>query len=191
MNRQTLSRLKLLGVFMMFLGPLALAYLLYYGLSYGGAATNHGELVSPAIPLPDVTLTDKDDQSEASGALFEKKWTILQVAPDGCAEVCLQSLEETRQIRALLHRRAARVQRVLLTDIARPQPAIERHPDLSTYRAPLSKITDAFESQNATTPGTVYLVDPLGNWMLYYPPGGDGEALFKDVKHLLKLSHIG
>ena len=24
-----------------------------------------------------------------------------------------------------------------------------------------------------------------------YPPGGDGSALFKDVKHLLKLSHIG
>ena len=37
----------------------------------------------------------------------------------------------------------------------------------------------------------IYLVDPLGNWMLYYPPGGDGGALFKDVKHLLKLSHIG
>lgn len=191
MTTQTRARLKLLGVFMIFVGPLALAYLLYYGLSYGSAGTNGGELVEPAMRLPEVTLTGADGHTRPSGQLFEKKWTILQVAPNGCGEACIESLEETRQIRALLHRRAARVQRVLVTDIEQPVPTIERQPDLSSFRAPLAKLVDAFEGQGATTPGTIYLVDPLGNWMLYYPPGGDGEALFKDIKHLLKLSHIG
>lgn len=191
MTTQTRARLKMLGVFMIFVGPLALAYLLYYGLSYGAAGTNDGELVDPAIRLPDVTLTDSAGESRPSGALFEQKWTILQVAPQGCGDACVQSLEESRQIRALLHRRATRVQRVLLTDIEAPHPIIERQPDLSIYRAPLSQISETFESRDALTPGTIYLVDPLGNWMLYYPPDGDGSALFKDVKHLLKLSHIG
>jgi len=191
MKTQTRARLKLVGVFMIFVGPLALAYLLYYGLSYGGAGTNGGELVDPAMRLPDIALTDAQGETRPSGALFEQKWTILQVAPDGCGEACIQSLEETRQIRALLHRRAARVQRVLLTDIDSAHPQIERQPDLAIYRAPLTAIDEIFESQGATAPGMIYLVDPLGNWMLYYPPGGDGGALFKDVKHLLKLSHIG
>jgi hypothetical protein len=191
MNDRNRARLKLLGVMMVFLGPLLLAYLLYYGLSYGAAGTNGGELVTPAIPLPDITLTDEAGQTRPSRAVFEKKWSILQVAPDGCAKACMHSLEETRQIRALLHRRAARVQRMLITSIDQAQPDIARHPDLSVYRAPLAQITQDFDRKDALVPGMIYLVDPLGNWMLYYPPDGDGGALFKDIKHLLKLSHIG
>ncbi len=190
MTTQTRARLKLLGVAMVFIGPLALAYLLYYGLSFGAAGTNGGELIDPAMQVPNVTLTDAAGEQLPSGQLFERKWTILQVAPGGCGDACIESLKETRQIRALLHRRATRVQRVLLTD-ERPLPAMPEQPDLSLYSAPVAPFNAMFESQGATTPGTVYLVDPLGNWMLYYPPGGDGSALFKDVKHLLKLSHIG
>ncbi|MES1939475.1 hypothetical protein T5B8_04508 [Salinisphaera sp. T5B8] len=190
MTTQTRQRLKLLGVIMVFVGPLALAYLLYYGLSYGGPGTNGGTLIDPAMRVPDVMLTDSEGAQTPSGQLLEQKWTILQVAPGGCDTACETSLKETRQIRALLHRRATRVQRVLLTD-AQPLPAMPEQPDLSLYRAPLEDFRDLFESQDAMTPGTVYLIDPLGNWMLYYPPGGDGSALFKDVKHLLKLSHIG
>lgn len=191
MNDQIRARLKLLGVFMVFLGPLSFAFLLYYGLSFGSAATNGGELVTPAVRLPDITLTDNAGKTVPSGAIFERKWTILQVAPDECAKACTQSLDETRQIRALLHRRAARVQRMLLAPIDRPQPEIQRQPDLQVYRAPLSALTDIFARKNALVPGMIYLIDPLGNWMLYYPPASDGDGLFKDIKHLLKLSHIG
>ena len=190
MTTQTRARLKLIGVMMVFVGPLALAYLLYYGLSYGGAGTNGGTLIDPAMRVPDVTLTDAAGNTQPGGALFEQKWTILQVAPGGCEAACIESLKETRQIRALLHRRATRVQRILLTDASK-LPEMPEQPDLSLYRAPLDEFSAMFESQDAATPGTVYLIDPLGNWMLYYPPGGDGSALFKDVKHLLKLSHIG
>src|SRR5699024_773192 len=46
MNRRNLARLKLLGVFMVFLGPLGLSYFLYYGLDGMGlsASANHGQL---------------------------------------------------------------------------------------------------------------------------------------------------
>ncbi|MAQ32452.1 MAG: hypothetical protein CL542_00195 [Alcanivorax sp.] len=190
MTTKTRARLKLLGVMMVFVGPLALAYVLYYGLSYGAAGTNGGTLIDPAKRVPNITLTDAAGETVPSGALFEQKWTILQVAPGGCDDACVESLKETRQIRALLHRRATRVQRILLTD-SQTLPAMPEQPDLTLYRGPLDDFRAMFESQDAATPGTVYLVDPLGNWMLYYPPGGDGSALFKDVKHLLKLSHIG
>lgn len=191
MKSQNIARLKLIGVFMIFLLPLATAYLLYYGLSYGSAGTNDGNLIDPAEPLPELTLQAADGESTSSLRLLEQDWTILQVAPDGCEDACRRSLEETRQVRALLHRRSTRVQRVLLVGDS-SAPGFEGQPDLEIYRSDGARAwMQLFEAADAGAAGTVYLVDPLGNWMLYYPPDGDGAALFDDIKHLLKLSHIG
>ena len=37
----------------------------------------------------------------------------------------------------------------------------------------------------------IYIVDPLGNLMMYYPPGADPGGMHKDLKKLLKYSKIG
>jgi len=37
----------------------------------------------------------------------------------------------------------------------------------------------------------VYIIDPLGNLMMYYPPGADPGGMLKDLKKLLKYSKIG
>lgn len=47
------------------------------------------------------------------------------------------------------------------------------------------------KQHHAIRAGTVYLIDPHANWVLYYPPQQNGEGLFQDTKHLLKLSYIG
>ena len=39
--------------------------------------------------------------------------------------------------------------------------------------------------------GSVWLVDPLGNLILRYPPGYQSRGLLEDLKRLLKLSKIG
>jgi hypothetical protein len=40
-------------------------------------------------------------------------------------------------------------------------------------------------------PGGVYLIDPLGNLVMYFPPDLDPKDAVRDIKHLLKLSNIG
>jgi hypothetical protein len=40
-------------------------------------------------------------------------------------------------------------------------------------------------------PGTVYLVDPLGNGVLRYPAGSPMGWIYEDLKHLLRYSQIG
>ena len=40
-------------------------------------------------------------------------------------------------------------------------------------------------------PGGSYLIDPLGNLVMYFPPNLDPKEMVGDIKHLLKLSHIG
>ena len=39
--------------------------------------------------------------------------------------------------------------------------------------------------------GGYYLVDPLGNLVLYFRPDLDPSEMVDDIKHLLKLSRIG
>jgi len=37
----------------------------------------------------------------------------------------------------------------------------------------------------------VYLIDPLGNLMMFYPPDADPSGMLKDLRKLLKYSKIG
>ncbi len=37
----------------------------------------------------------------------------------------------------------------------------------------------------------IYLVDPLGNFMLHYPPDADASGMRKDLVRLLKVSQVG
>ena len=39
--------------------------------------------------------------------------------------------------------------------------------------------------------GGYYLVDPLGNLVMYFPPELDPSAMVRDIEHLLELSRIG
>jgi cytochrome oxidase Cu insertion factor (SCO1/SenC/PrrC family) len=41
------------------------------------------------------------------------------------------------------------------------------------------------------TSDRLYLVDPLGNLLMSYPPDAPPRALLDDLERLLKLSHIG
>lgn len=186
MQTTTKTKLKVLAVAALFFGPLAAAWLLYgvFPERAPGGRTHGGVLNEPAVPLPEEGLEPAGGTADLP--VFDERWTFLQVAPDGCDDACRQGLATTRQVRALLHRRAPRVQRVLVT--AGPPPAdLGDHPDLARYRggAALRETLGEHEA------GTVYVVDPLGNWVLTYPAPADADALFGDIKHLLKLSHIG
>lgn len=193
-SKTTGVRLKLALLALIFFGPLALAWALYYGFPgvVSGERTNAGELLDPARPLPEVSLTALAGASEAD-AIFREQWTLLTVAPDGCGAACRERLDDTRQVRALLHRRSTRVQRVLVTGDPDDAALTENgHPDLKVLRGG-GKLAAFFAEggERAAEPGAIQLIDPLGNWVLFYPAGVSADAVFKDLKHLLKLSHIG
>jgi hypothetical protein len=185
MRTGTKSKLKILTVAALFLAPLATAWLVYgvFPNQAPAGRTHHGLLNDPARPLPEAGLEPAGGTVDLP--VFDRRWTFLQVAEDNCAQACREGLATTRQVRALLHRRAARVQRVLVTD--GPPPAPDAHPDLAVYRGGLA-LRETLGEHKA---GTVYMVDPLGNWVLTYPAPAGADALFEDIKHLLKLSHIG
>jgi hypothetical protein len=164
------------------LAPVVLSYLAYYAWPRD-ARVNYGELLSGTLPRivgtrDDGTTFDSDD---ARG-----RWIVLHVAPGDCRGTCPDSLYASRQARTIQNAERERVVRVWLVN-GGPRPSeslLAQHPDLTTVRviAP----PDLPRGSNR-----IYLVDPLGNFVLAWPSKPDIKAMAKDLGRLLRASSIG
>jgi cytochrome oxidase Cu insertion factor (SCO1/SenC/PrrC family) len=192
-------RLQLVALALMFAGPLAFAFWLYYG---GGALLPHGRvnrgtLVDPVRPLPELSLPTPAGAA-TDPRFLRGKWSVVYVVGSRCDEACRARLGELKSVRLALERDGPRVRRVLLgrhgcctaAELGPPEadlvvawlegePAARLLAEFPTYGAP---VEDG---------GRVYLVDPLGNLLMTYAPGADLKDLLKDLETLLRLSHIG
>lgn len=182
----------------LFFAPLAVAFLLYYGLGAGGwrphGSTNKGDLIHPARPLPQVALTTLAGE-HLSSRFLQDKWTLVYVGEGRCDERCRDALLLTRQTRLALNTDMGRVQRLFLTTghCCDEDYLHAEHPDLIVARADDAageQLLDVFPA-GAASQGRIYIVDPLGNLMMSYAPQAPRKALLEDLKKLLKLSHIG
>lgn len=185
-DAQRRGRRNMLLLALVFFGPLLLAVLMYYGVFdlRPTGTTNYGRLVRPPMVLP---------ESATVPTGMRGHWTLLVPVRGDCDGACRERLAEIRDVRLVLGAEADRVERVLLSDAALSEPAwyADEFPGL-TVVAPGSAGWDALHDAAAglTVPG-LYLVDPLGNVMMAYPPDPDQKLLLKDLKKLLKLSRIG
>lgn len=194
------GRLKLLALAALFLGPVALAFVLYYG-GFGervaGGDVSHGELVLPTEPLPSLA----DLPVLASGRIatpepLRRYWNIVQVTGDGCASACRQALADSARVRSLLVKERDRVGRVLLvTGAALPdlEDLTRSHPDLAVIDGRSLRDEGEVLSRLAWTgtEGQATITDPLTNVVLRFGAEDDRMGMFHDLKRLLKLSRIG
>jgi hypothetical protein len=191
------SRAFLIVVALMFFAPLALSFYLYYGAGgwHPGGHVNRGELVQPARPLPTVSLPLLGS-GQTDAQFLKRKWTFFMVQHGVCDEACLQRLYDTRQVRLALDREMDRVQRVFIADAdcCDLKALRESHPDLMVVERTdaaqplLALLPDEIGAQNLHR---VYLVDPLGNLMMFYPMDAKPKGMLQDLKRLLQLSQIG
>ncbi len=189
---QARQRRLLIGVALMFFAPLAVSFLLYYGHGWHpGGHVNKGELVQPAQPLPAAALPMASG-GETDAQVLRHKWTMLYVQRGPCDDDCLRHLYDTRQVRTALDREMNRVQRMFIADpdCCDLQKLREIHPDLIVVRAgpPAAALLALLPGVNSDR---VYLVDPLGNLMMFYEPDAKPKGMLEDMKRLLRLSQIG
>ena len=195
----------LVGLALLFFGPLGVSFYLYYGHGswHPGGRVNAGDLIVPPRPLPSLALPLQSSGETASDFL-RRKWTLLYVQQGPCAEPCRTSLYQTRQVRLALDRDMDRVQRVFIADgdCCDFQFLHEQHPDLIAIRmnpaaAPLLALLphrgpgSASAGDGDANAQPVYLVDPLGNLMMFYAPDAKPKGMLEDMKRVLRLSHIG
>ena len=199
MNDRRLSRLKLIGIFAAFAGPLLIASVLYFGQSWFefSTTTERGHLLSSGQILDsenfrlikDNQTTDVNDMP-----LLDGRWLLLFHGTSVCDLHCQASLFKMRQARLVLGRDAARVRTVyLLADAQQSDPELNQlllqYPALSMYRiedtAGVSAQAPEFRQNQ------VYIVDPFGNLVMFYLPDAYSRDIIKDFKRLLKASKIG
>jgi hypothetical protein len=86
-----------------------------------------------------------------------------------------------------------RVQRVLIAGDAccDAQFLHEQHPDLITIRATAAAAPLLALLPSEAQKPRVYLIDPLGNLMMFYPADVKAKGMLEDLKRLLRLSSIG
>lgn len=180
---QARSRRMLVLLACLFFGPMLVASLLYrFGAGPQGRV-NHGELVSPAQPMPTTVLAPD-------------KWALVVVA-EQCDATCGDMLYRIRQVRTLLKADSARVTRVLLTrNTTAPLPASAKDSPQGLTIIGLdtpagTELATALSKAAGIQGLHLYLTDPHANLVLHYPANFENKGLQQDLKKLLGLSSIG
>ena len=179
-------------IFLLFFCPLAVAVVLYYQTDWRpGDTGNHGELVIPAAPTPALGLpTPGGEPTDAE--FLRNHWSLVYIAREPCDEDCRTALYNGRQMRLALGRLMDRVHRIYLYTGAAPEAAFiaREHPDLLLADASGEEAGRLLEAFSGQAEG-YWLVDPLGNVMMRYPPEQPPRGMLEDIKRLLRLSRIG
>ena len=183
------SRSKFLMLIGVFLVPVVAAYMAYFGWRPAGH-TNYGELFK-ATPLQQTQGILLDGQPYTLASL-QGKWVMVHVGPAQCDAGCARQLYLMRQTRITQGKDQSRIERLwVLTDAAEPNGTLlQEHPGLLVWRPAHPAFVDQFPA-NLNRPGHIYLIDPLGNFMLRFPENPDPKRMMKDLKLLLKASQVG
>lgn len=194
------SRIKLLLIFSIFGVPLILASIyLQMVRSSGGQLgdTSRGQLIQPAVPLTEFALTQSGEPFNLDSV--RGSWTMLYVLDGECSDACELNLYHMRQVRLALNHRMDRVQRAVLLQSEDQLSSVVREQHLglmavvgsSEEHAALVNQVKSAELSMDSLENAIYLIDPMGNLMLRFPPDLEPKSMLKDIKHLLKVSRIG
>ncbi|MDB5755596.1 MAG: cytochrome oxidase subunit [Massilia sp.] len=197
------GRWKLLMVLAVCAAPMIFSYLTYYVIKPTGR-TNFGDLIDPrAHPIPALGATTLDGKPATLDA-YKGKWVMLKVGPAACDQACKEQMFAIRQLRSMQGKEMERIERVWLVTDAEPLETIlmRELDDVRMLRAPAAAVAKWLPlKQGATLENSIFLVDPLGNLMMRFPPVPAGASeqekvqhyakIKKDIGKLLKASAIG
>jgi len=159
--------------------------------------TNYGHLISPARTVDYELFSQAPVVGVENLAEIKGHWVMVQVvASPVCDDSCKETLQKTEKVRLLMSKDIPRVRRLLLLPSnADPEAAkeiINQQPTLliTGLSDPiLQRLQQAVGGK--VRDGTVFLLDPLSNVMMWYEPGSDPYGILKDLQRLLRISQIG
>ena len=185
---------KFLILVAVFVAPVILGTLLFFNLERLGfekGSTNYGTLVHPALPAKVADLK-QGDTNAIKEETIAKSWTMTYIEAENCDKACLDKLTLIKKVRLLTNEKMRRVRTLFVTN-----KAIAQSIDNSQYKDMVianirdkeSKFLQQFPAQE-TKP--IYLIDPYGNIMMYYPQADlNAKKMIKDINRLLKYSQLG
>jgi len=196
------SRQAFVLLALLFMTPAFVAWVMHNSSEQGwrpDGTTNRGTLIHPARPL---TLSvDIRVGEQAATEYLQGLWTLLYIGDGDCDAVCNENLYKMRQIRIAQNENMRRIQRAYLVRDEALSPELQvllanEYKDMAVQlisAEQFEQIDPLFRVDEGPLLDTerVYVIDPLGNLMMLYPPDADPGGMLKDLKKLLKYSKIG
>jgi hypothetical protein len=192
-RRRTLSgRVKMLLVLAVCAAPVVASYVTYFVIRPEGR-TNYSTLILPTRGLPDLALRNLDDAPVPARSL-RGQWLLVAVGPAACGNACEQRLYMQRQLREMLGRERDRLDKVwFITDAgALPAPLAAGLGGVAPLKA-LRVDREALARWLVPADGQaledhLYLVDPMGEWMMRIPPTPEPGRVKRDLERVLRAS---
>ena len=186
------GRLQIWLVGLLFVVPLVVAVWLYYDGSLQPAGrSNHGALLEPIVKLRDVM------PDSPAAALWQDHWLLVYEHDGECRAQCRDALYTLRQSRLMLGNDMRRLIRVFLHGELAPDRVFldefvaEHHSGLRVIEDEnFARLLRSARPEQLPA-GGFFLVDPLGNLVMYFSPELDPRDMVEDIQHLLDLSRIG
>jgi hypothetical protein len=191
-NRTRLGRVKMLLVLLVCAAPVIASYFTYFVIRPEGR-TNYGTLILPTRSLPDLQLRSLDGTPVVPRSLHGQ-WLLVVVGPSACDAACEQRLFMQRQLREMMGRERDRLDKLwLITDDGSPSPALREAlggkvpvTALRADRAAVARWLAPAEGQ--ALEDHLYVVDPMGEWMMRAPPRPEPARVKRDLDRVLRAS---
>lgn len=187
------GRWKMLAVLLVCAAPVIASYFTYYVVRPEGRR-NFGALIEPQKDMPAALLAHSLEGQAVPLSQLKGQWLLVSTSDAACNAQCETHLYLQRQLRESLGREKDRLDWVwLITDGQQPSPA------LKTALQPAQVLQlDAAQLHTWLEPAPgqrladhLYVVDPLGHWMLRFPAHIDksnASQVKRDLERLLRAS---
>lgn len=183
------GRWKMIALLLVCASPVIASYFTYYVIRPEGRR-NYGELIQPQRALPAWQGTDVQGRPVALSSLKDQ-WLLISVADTACNEACQKHLYLQRQLRETLGREKDRLDWVWLrTGNAPLDPALAQATSAATVlQVPADELARWLEpAPGRKLEDHLYVVDPIGNWMMRFPADIDPKQAKRDLDRLLRAS---
>ncbi len=196
-RRTRMGRLKMLAVLAVCASPVVASYLTYYVIRPEGRR-NYGELIEPQRPLPVFGASTPDGRPVPLQSL-RGQWLLVSVAGGDCDAACEKHLYLQRQLREGLGKDKDRMDWIWLVSDDAPVresllPAVAAATVLRVDRQQLGQWLAPAQGRQLSE--HLYVVDPLGNWMMRFPAAAQTQLdpaaaknIKRDLERLLRASN--
>ena len=172
--------------------PVVASYITYYWVR-PEARRNFGELIQPTRSTPAIEV-ERLDGTKMMLTELKGQWLLVSVAGAACDATCQQHLYLQRQILVGLGKERPRTDWVwLVNDKSEVPPALLPALEEATVLRIDSKALAQWlqPEANKKLEDHLYMVDPVGEWMMRFPAQLNNEGALKakrDMERLLRAS---
>lgn len=194
------KNIKTLWIMVLLFGlPYIAAYYFYINRSNIdlGVASNYGTIITPVRQIPDLEFKNIENTMFNLSSI-KGKWTLLTIGNSQCQEDCQSNIYKIRQIKKAVGEDYKRINKVFfLTDIVNLDSFKKKIKEYKGMEVIVpagegyEKFLSSFSVSGEKVEDGIYIVDPLGNYMMAYPSSAEAKGILKDLQRLLKVSRIG